>query len=68
MEPRLSAVDRQELKRPFEEEEILAALREMNLSKTPGPNGMKNKVLQQKWTLFREDALQMFRSFHLLAI
>ncbi|KAK9123751.1 hypothetical protein Sjap_013353 [Stephania japonica] len=52
-EPRLS-----------EEEEIFSALREMNPNKTPGPDGITNKLLQSKWGTLKGDIMQMFEKFH----
>ncbi|KAK9094702.1 hypothetical protein Scep_026171 [Stephania cephalantha] len=36
----------------------------MHPKKSPSADGMMNKLLQQKWSLFREDVLELFRKFH----
>ncbi|KAK9094639.1 hypothetical protein Scep_026108 [Stephania cephalantha] len=50
--------------RQFSEEEVFAALQKMHPNKTPGPDGITNKLLQAKWHLFKGDNMHMFLRFH----
>ena len=61
---RISELDAINLEQPFSEEEVFAALREMNGDKAPGPNGFTTAFWQFCWETIKADILKMFRDFH----
>ena len=48
----------------FTEDEIHAALMEMNGDKTPGPDGFTMAFWQSCWDFAKEEILEMFKEFH----
>ena len=43
---------------------MLAALRDMNGDKAPGPNGFTTAFWQSSWEVVKEDVMRMFKEFH----
>ncbi|KAJ9683534.1 hypothetical protein PVL29_019210 [Vitis rotundifolia] len=52
------------LERPFTEDEIHAALMEMNGDKAPGPDGFTLAFWQSCWEFIKEEILEMFKEFY----
>lgn len=51
------------LERPFNEAEVVSALKSMNGDKAPGPDGMSIAFFQHCWGVVREEVLGMFNYF-----
>ena len=52
------------LERPFEEEEILQAMSNMNDDKAPSPDGFPMSFFHACWPILRADLLAIFSEFH----
>ena len=52
------------LKREFEKEEIIAALRETKGDMAPGPNGFPMAFFQKCWCVLEKEILAFFADFH----
>ena len=52
------------MERPFTEDEIHAALMEMNEDKAPGPDGFTLPFWQSCWEFIKEEILEMFKEFY----
>lgn len=47
----------------FTEDEIISCLFDCNGDKTPGPNGLNMKFLQEFWSVFKKDIMDLFNEF-----
>ena len=56
--------DRLSLEREFAREEIIAALREVEGDKAPGPDGFTITFFQKCWCVIEEDVMAFFANFH----
>lgn len=56
--------DRFSLEREFDREEIIAALREAEGDKAPGPNGFTIAFFQKCRCVIEEDVIAFFADFH----
>jgi hypothetical protein len=48
----------------FSETEIHDAIMQMELKKSPGPDGFPAEFFQKNWAIIKEDLMEMFSSFH----
>jgi hypothetical protein len=48
----------------FTENEIHDAIMQMELNKSPGPNGFPAEFFQKIWAIIKGDLMEMFSSFH----
>ena len=48
----------------FTEEEVFAALMDMNGDKAPGPDGFTIAFWQSSWELVKEEIMELFREFY----
>ncbi|KAJ9678521.1 hypothetical protein PVL29_020644 [Vitis rotundifolia] len=60
----ISHQEAENLERPFIEDEIHAALMEMNEDKAPGPDGFTLAFWQSCWEFIKEEILEMFKEFY----
>ncbi|RVW77375.1 LINE-1 retrotransposable element ORF2 protein [Vitis vinifera] len=60
----ISQQEAENLERPFTEDEIHAALMEMNEDKAPGPDGFTLPFWQSCWEFIKEEILEMFKEFY----
>ncbi|KAJ9687798.1 hypothetical protein PVL29_013843 [Vitis rotundifolia] len=60
----ISHQEAENLERPFTEDEIHAALMEMNGDKAPGPDGFTLAFWQSCWEFIKEEILEMFKEFY----
>ena len=58
---RLNSREAEVLEMPFTEEEIYAALMDMNGDKAPGPDGFTVAFWQSSWELVKEEIMDLFR-------
>lgn len=59
----ISVVEASWLERPFDEGEVMAALKLLNGDKAPGPDGMSLAFIQRCWGVVKEEVLGMFQHF-----
>ncbi|RVW81753.1 putative ribonuclease H protein [Vitis vinifera] len=59
----ISQQEAKNLERSFTEDEIHAALMEMNGDKVPGPDGFSMAFWQSCWDFIKEEILEMFKDF-----
>ena len=60
----ISQQEAENLERSFTEDEIHAALMEMNGDKAPGPDGFTMAFWQSCWEFIKEEILEMFKDFY----
>ncbi|KAJ9702452.1 hypothetical protein PVL29_004269 [Vitis rotundifolia] len=60
----ISHQEAENLERPFTEDEIHAALMEMNGDKAPGPDDFTLAFWQSCWEFIKEEILEMFKEFY----
>ena len=60
----MSEIEAASLEVPFIEEEIFAALFDLNGDKAPNPNGFTFPFWQFNWDFFKDDFVGMFKEFH----
>jgi hypothetical protein len=60
----LSEVEVTALVEPFSEQEIKAALDDMNANSAPGPDGLPVEFYKCFWDQIREHVLEMFDKFY----
>ncbi|XP_034674249.1 uncharacterized protein LOC117905435 [Vitis riparia] len=60
----ISHQEAENLERPFSEDEIHAALMEMNGDKAPGPDGFTLAFWQSCWEFIKEEIIEMFKEFY----
>ena len=48
----------------FTEEEVFAALMDMNGDKAPGLDGFTSAFWQSSWELVKEEIMELFREFY----
>ena len=61
--PTLRDFDKEYIKRPFTEEEVIKALRDCYGDKAPSPDGMAMAFLQFNWNTVKIDVMRMFSEF-----
>jgi hypothetical protein len=64
IDERLSEEDRNELDRPFTEEEIKAVIDQMEKNKAAGPDGFPIELYQTCWEIIKDDLMAIFHDFH----
>jgi hypothetical protein len=64
IEERLSEDDRNELDRPFTEEEIKSVIDQMEENKAAGPDGFPIEFYQVCWEIIKDDLMAVFHDFH----
>jgi exonuclease III len=55
--------DLSSLTKPFSEQEILAALKQISQDKSPGPDGFGSRFYQDFWSVVKIDVLNLFNNF-----
>jgi hypothetical protein len=63
-EEKVSIEENEELIKPFLEEEIKAALFQMEKNKAAGPDGLPIEFYQCCWEIIRADLVELFDEFH----
>ena len=61
---RLNSCEAEVLEMQFTEEEVFAALMDMNGDKAPGPDGFTIAFWQSSWELVKEEIMELFREFY----
>lgn len=64
VESRLDVTDREELTRPFLEEEIKQVIWNSEGVKSPGPDGFGMEFYRSCWDIIKADLLRVFSDFH----
>ena len=57
-------VENAALTTPFSEEEVSAAIKGMNSSSAPGPDGLPVKFFQVFWNTIKGEVMAMFTEFY----
>jgi hypothetical protein len=60
----LSSCDLSELDRPFSEDEVWQAVRQMPVSKAPGPDGFTGLFFRKCWQVIRHDVMAAIHAFY----
>ncbi|KAL6545131.1 hypothetical protein OROHE_009796 [Orobanche hederae] len=60
----LGEAEREQLVRPFTEEEVKAAVWDCDSSKSPGPDGFNFAFLKDCWGIVKKDVLRVVMKFH----
>ena len=60
---RLTELEANRMKVPFSEEEVYAALKDLNGDKTPGPDSFTIAFWQSTWPMVKEDTMKVFKDF-----
>ena len=62
--PHVTADENDILTAPFSEEEVRAAVFQMEHNKAPGPDGFPTEFYQNFWDIIKSDLLELFNCFH----
>ena len=62
--PQVSALENEHLTDDFSEDEVRAAIFQMEHNKAPRPNGFPLEFYQVFWTLIKDDMMALFTEFH----
>jgi hypothetical protein len=62
--PQVSAVENEQLVKPFSEEKVRHAVFQMEHNKAPSPDGFPVKFYQACWSFIKDDLLALFTDFH----
>ena len=65
---RISEEDATWLERPFDEEEVFGVVHDFNGDKAPGLDDFTMAFFQSCWSLVKSDIMNVFHSFHALAV
>jgi hypothetical protein len=62
--PQVSILENEHLIEEFSENEVRAAIFQMEHNKAPGPDGFPPEFYQVFWNLIKDDLMALFREFH----
>lgn len=62
--PVISNEEQQDLKKPFEEDEVLMGLKTCAIDKAPGPDGYTMCFLVKCWEILKADVMATIQNFH----
>ena len=62
--PQVSALENEYLTDDFSEDEVRAAIFQMEHNKAPGPDGFPPEFYHVFWTLIKDDLMALFMEFH----